>query len=238
MLQTSLQRWIQPQHLDARRLAEYARTLAAHPARLLVLQNVLVDEAARALSRFLSAEAVYERRYGLYSKHEQPATEEEFLAAAEADRFYRYGRLAGPRDPAAPSQNLLTFLRFRAAWSDEPFAEFFRQATGLALEAGALHNAHAYGPGDFLLSHRDDHDRRRLAVVLYLSRDWTPEDGGALELVDRHGQKTRVPPDFNSLVLFDVHAKTLHQIQPVTGTKMRLTLGGWLDGPSSIGDRQ
>ena len=185
------------------------------------------------LYRFLSSEVEYETCYGLYSKEDvnHHATESEWNAAGDDDRFYRYGRMARCQPAYRLSPNLMTFVQFRSAWSDVPFNRFFQRATGVPLAASPLESVNAFNEGDFLRVHADALEDRQLAVVLYLSHGWQGEYGGALELTDRHGEVTTVVPAFNSLLLFDVRAESTHRVLPVqsaAGGRARLSMGGWL----------
>jgi 2OG-Fe(II) oxygenase superfamily len=72
--------------------------------------------------------------------------------------------------------------------------------------------------GGFALIHRDflSNTRlgleRRINALLYLNRDWPDEYGGHLELwpEDMAGAKARILPTFNTLVVFESNAHTLH----------------------------
>jgi hypothetical protein len=67
---------------------------------------------------------------------------------------------------------------------------------------------------------------RDIAVILYLSHDWTEEDGGVF--ID-HGTvpPSAIVPQFNTLVAFRV--PRLHEVTPVlTDTKRRYSIFGWL----------
>lgn len=71
---------------------------------------------------------------------------------------------------------------------------------------------------DRLLCHDDKCEDRHIAFVLYLTEDWTQEDGGNLELFDsdENGDPflpvVTIPATFNTLVLFEVSAKSYHQV--------------------------
>ena len=60
--------------------------------------------------------------------------------------------------------------------------------------------------------------KRRLVMLIYLNKDWSPDLGGQLELWDKAAtacQKT-VTPDFNRVVLFEVDDANFHAVRPVT----------------------
>ncbi|MEY4427945.1 MAG: hypothetical protein RLZZ182_634 [Pseudomonadota bacterium] len=85
---------------------------------------------------------------------------------------------------------------------------------------GGLHRG---GEGSFLDMHADfnlhpAHRRwiRELNLLLYLNKDWQPEYGGCLELLDpRTGQSASVEPRFNRMVLMLTKDYTLHGYKPL-----------------------
>jgi Rps23 Pro-64 3,4-dihydroxylase Tpa1-like proline 4-hydroxylase len=84
--------------------------------------------------------------------------------------------------------------------------------------------------------HTDDVKDKRLSFVFYLSPQWEAEYGGTLNLIDQDGNVLEVSPEHNSLVIFDVTARTEHFISPVeasAGNKARLTISGWFLTPRS-----
>ena len=154
------------------------------------------------------------------------------------------GRGRGPDVPALEarrippdhrmSPNALSYLQFRQTFQRPEFAAFFAAVTGLELGASDDFGVHAMGVGDFLRAHSDDVKNRRIALVIYLSPEWDPAFGGTLVLTNPDGTDTRVEPRYNSIVIFDVLAKTSHLVEPITpeaGERSRFTIGGWY--PSS-----
>ena len=66
--------------------------------------------------------------------------------------------------------------------------------------------------------------KRRLVMLLYLNKEWSPDLGGQLELWDTSAtacQKT-ITPDFNRVVLFEVTDVNFHAVRPVTKGSGRL----------------
>ncbi len=80
--------------------------------------------------------------------------------------------------------------------------------------------------------HTDDARERQCAFVLYLSPEWDARDGGVLHLVDRNNV-TKIEPEYNSLVLFDVTTGLEHFVSPIVADKARLAIGGWAYGPNT-----
>ena len=229
---TSLARWIQDKHLDDDALEGYRKAMAGHPARLLLLQDLLVEEKAEKLARFLAEEARFGKEYGLYSA-DGAVKEDVWERADEEDRMFRLGRLAGIPPEYQLSPNALTYLQFRKSLQRPEFAGFFQGITGLDLGPSDDFGVQAMGPGDFLRAHTDDVKDRRIALVIYLSRDWDPSCGGSLVMSDPHGEATRIDPEYNSMVVFDVWAETSHLVEPIgseAGDRLRFTIGGWYPG--------
>ena len=107
--------WIQPQHLEEATLARYRDSFAAHPARLIVLTDFLVETVAERLGRFLAGEAEFQPEFGCYS-NEGGMTEAAWLAADESDRFFRLRKLVATPQRFRMSPNALTYLQFRKAF--------------------------------------------------------------------------------------------------------------------------
>lgn len=84
-----------------------------------------------------------------------------------------------------------------------------------------------YPPGTFYKRHldqfrRDDH--RRLSVILYLNKEWKPEEGGVLRLyVNNH--PIDILPNAGRLVLFRSDLLE-HEVLPAS--RDRLSITGWM----------
>jgi hypothetical protein len=225
----ALSAWIQAQHLDGDLLQTYCEEFTSHPARLVVIKDFLVKDVAARLSQFLSTEAEYEPEHGLNSV-EGPVTGEQWLAAAEDDRFFRYGRLTRIGAEHMLSPNALTYLQFRQIFQGPYLKAFFESVSGLQLGASDDFGSHFMTAGDFLRPHSDDNRNRRLALVIYLSPGWEPQFGGQLYVTDRDGEITQVEADYNSVIAFDVLADSTHfvaPVEPAVGSRARMTIGGW-----------
>lgn len=95
-----------------------------------------------------------------------------------------------------------------------------------------------YSDTDYLLCHDDNLSDRRIAFILYLSKNWTEEDGGALDLFDsdENGHPRKVVksliPEYNSLVFFEVVDNSYHQVAEIRSPdKSRWSINGWFHGP-------
>ena len=222
-----LSAWIQPQHLTEDGIAGHRRGFSDHPVRLHVLHSFLVEERAWQLSAFLRREARFQTVFGLYSKPDG-VREPAWTAADDRDRFYRMGVIAGVEDDCRLSDHVLTYLRFLQTLRDDRALALIGALTGRPVGAPWT-TAHAMVSGDYLLVHNDQVKDRQIAFVLFLAPTWPDEAGGALRL-QADAQTWQVTPAYNSLALFDVTAKTSHEvglITPAAGDLARLTISGW-----------
>ena len=67
-------------------------------------------------------------------------------------------------------------------------------------------------------------DERVISAVFYLNDDWEATDGGALEVVDKHGTHHEVMPVANRLIIFDSDLQ--HQVQ--IAHRQRYSIATWL----------
>lgn len=226
--------WIRPTHLDQQTVLLYRQQFEKHPARMVVVNHFLQDSVADRLSNFLSGEAEFRPEYGLYSTGDAPANEQAWLNADEKDRFFKFSKLVGAPHQFRLSLNMLIYLQLRTAFQSPSCKAFFEQLSGMRLGSSDDFGAHAMKAGDFLKSHNDNNRNRSLALVIYLSPDWSPRFGGTLDIVDSQGRATRIEPEYNSMVVFDVAAGTTHLVNPISsdvGDRVRLTIGGWYHKP-------
>ena len=226
--------WIQPHHLTADALAGYRDAMAAHPARLVVLHDLLQATPGERIARFLADEAVYSIEHGLYSQHDD-VDAKAWEAAPPQERFFRYGKLTGQRPEAMLSDNMLTYLQWRTFVTEAPFRGFFESLTGMPLGPSDDFGCHEFRVGDFLLAHDDANRNRRVALVMYLTPAWVSGFGGALSMTAADGSVTRVEATFNTMVVFDTLAGSSHHIERIedaAGDEARRTFGGWFPNPS------
>ena len=230
MLETAaLSPWIGPQHLEEDALAGYRADMAKHPARMIVLHDVLVPQAADRLAAFLERGATFSVEHGLYST-EAPVDAAAWERAPAPDRFFRFGKLSGQRPEAMLSDEMLTYLQWRTFVTEAPFRRFIEAVSGLALGPSDDFGCHEFNVGDFLLAHDDANRGRRLALVLYLTPGWEPSYGGALSMTAADGTTERTEATFNSMAVFDTTAGSAHHVERIeeapAGTARR-TFGGW-----------
>lgn len=98
------------------------------------------------------------------------------------------------------------------------------------LELSTLFSS-CYRPGDFLSPHTDK-DNGRLAFVWNLTKDWMPQYGGNLHMLDDSWKRVErvLVPTFNSLTLFNVEGEGRpHFVSHVapSAPRPRLAISGW-----------
>lgn len=122
---------------------------------------------------------------------------------------------------------------FYTFFSSQEFISFISRLTGEKLGNKADMHAHLFNQGDYLLFHDDVVEGRKIAYVVNLSQGFTSKDGGKLQFFNSKSPQhpvQEIPPEFNSLVCFQVSEKSLHAVREVLAKKQRLTLGGWFYG--------
>ena len=67
-------------------------------------------------------------------------------------------------------------------------------------------------------------DERVISAVFYLNEEWSHTDGGALEIIDKHGVHHNVMPVANRLVIFDSDLQ--HQVQ--IAHRQRYSIATWM----------
>ena len=138
--------------------------------------------------------------------------------------------------------------RLLAELEGEAFREFLETVTGVpGLQpdpSRALAGMHRTPVGGFTLVHRDfrrhptTNLHHRVNVLLYLNQEWQDDWGGFLELwpSDMKQVGRRIPPQGNTIVLWETHDQTLHGLpDPVAcpPTMSRLSLASYWYSASS-----
>jgi hypothetical protein len=88
------------------------------------------------------------------------------------------------------------------------------------LTGGGYHVVPSGGKFDVHADRNTDHHsglERRLAMLIYLNKDWSPECGGQLELWNADGSKCEkvLDPLYNRTVIFEIGDKNFHAVRPV-----------------------
>ncbi|MBB3107732.1 SM-20-related protein [Psychrobacter luti] len=105
-------------------------------------------------------------------------------------------------------------------------AALFNQSLFAGIRHSEAHYA-CYPVGFGYQWHSDNpagRDERVISAVFYLNDDWSNNDGGALEIVDKHSIHHNVMPVANRLVIFDSDLQ--HQVQ--IAHRQRYSIATWM----------
>ena len=118
------------------------------------------------------------------------------------------------------------FAGFYYLQSINALAALFNQSLFAGIRHSEAHYA-CYPVGFGYQWHSDNpvgRDERVISAVFYLNDDWTANDGGALEIIDKYGVHHNVMPVANRLVIFDSDLR--HQVQ--IAHRQRYSIATWL----------
>jgi len=133
-----------------------------------------------------------------------------------------------PREPTPPQRRFLDLM--------EEFRVRLNRALFLSLHEIELQYA-VYPPGQRYARHVDQHEggrARLVTVLLYLNRDWKPDDGGCLRIYsdeDATEPTAEILPDWGTFVCFRSD-RIPHEV--LAPRRQRLSLGGWYRVRSEI----
>lgn len=181
--------------------------VGAKPFSHVVIKNFLQDDKAEALLRSLKNTDFEHKESDLFSLNQSA----DFVDA---------------------SDELLNSFFLLA--SSKEFASLMKEITGLSVKPGALDLAGSlYESGDYLLCHDDQVEDRKIAYILYLSKDFEDRDGARFVLFDDNKGKPgkevqKYRPEWNSLMVFEVSKKSFHAVEENLSEKDRYAIGGWL----------
>ncbi len=118
------------------------------------------------------------------------------------------------------------FAGFYYLQSINALAALFNRSLFAGIRHSEAHYA-CYPVGFGYQWHHDNpagRDERVISAVFYLNDDWSDSDGGALEIVDKHGIHHTVMPVANRLVVFDSDLQ--HQVQ--IAHRQRYSIATWM----------
>ena len=118
------------------------------------------------------------------------------------------------------------FAGFYYLQSINALAALFNQSLFAGIRHSEAHYA-CYPVGFGYQWHSDNpagRDERVISAVFYLNDDWSDSDGGALEIIDKHGTHHNVMPVANRLVIFDSDLQ--HQVQ--IAHRQRYSIATWM----------
>lgn len=130
-------------------------------------------------------------------------------------------------DDISKSKNLI-LREFHKRFSSKEFLKLISEITGKKLNSIDM-SGFIYDDTDYLLPHDDRLEGRKIAYIVQLST-LKASDGGRLQFFkDKKIVKSIVPQE-NTLVIFEVSDKSLHQVEEVKTNAKRISFAGWFHG--------
>jgi Rps23 Pro-64 3,4-dihydroxylase Tpa1-like proline 4-hydroxylase len=129
-------------------------------------------------------------------------------------------------------RNPTLFLNRVLEWlNSQNTLNYFKQLTGNNSIIKMSAQATRYLPGHYLTQHIDIHSQeaRQYAYVMGFSKDWNPDWGGLLHILNKEGNivKTMIP-EYNSLSIFKVPQNHFVSVVTPLAQTQRLAITGWL----------
>ena len=154
---------------------------------------------------------------------------QQLVARAREGQGFLYCTYMARERQGAASENPEVLDEAFAHWSGTEMRELVSRVTGIVV-GGAESQFTRFSTGQYLTRHRDalDGNKRLLAFVLSLSKDWHPDWGGLLQFYEESGDVSETwTPSFNTLQLFDI--SHIHGVSLVTpaAPRGRYSLTGW-----------
>ena len=230
---SGLEQWINDYHLQEKKIEQYSQEIINHPANLIVIDSILKSSVVKNLEGFMKKEALFRRVNRLYSENDF-VSDERWKNASEEDRFFTYYAVDGVRSEFKVSPNWLGFLRLNACLREKAWLHFLSNLSGNSIEKYESAQLHAHGIGDATKLHNDAKPGRVLCAVFYFSRNWRPQDDGALCVIDSNRHTYRVDVKYNRAIFFDPR-KSRHYVQRCScqiGDRLRYSLVAWFCGRS------
>ncbi len=120
--------------------------------------------------------------------------------------------------------------KFYKFLNSKEFKEYVLKITKIKAFGKIDASAFIYAKNEYLLPHDDRLEKRKIAYVINLSKEFTNEDGGSLDFFEGKRIIKSILPSFNTLTIFKViENKTFHQVSEVLTNKERISIAGWFN---------
>lgn len=150
--------------------------------------------------------------------------------ALKNEKFHRQNSDLFQFDQTNDCKNAKTkaVKEFYKMFTSKEFLKLISEITGKKFKSADM-SGFIYHDTDYLLPHDDRLEGRKVAYVVNLSRHFTKQNGGALRLFKGKRIVKVIPPTYNTLTIFEVSKKSLHDVQEVMHNK-RISFAGWFHG--------
>lgn len=163
------------------------------------------------------------------SNNDRIALQRRLSEDASMGRGYVYCTYMASRRVEAKSSDTAMLTNAFKFWNSATMTSLIQRVCDIKV-TGADCQFTQFTAGQYLTRHRDtiDGNKRKLAFVLSLPRNWHPDWGGLLSFYNESGEITETwIPKFNCLQLFDI--SQIHGVSAVTpwASEPRYSLTGW-----------
>ena len=203
----ALQNYLNPIILSGKNLSSLNKQfLSAKPYPHIVIKKFLKPEIANSLLKEIQKEKFKEKQSDLFQFKQ---TDDLYFSKSKIVKEFHS-----------------TFL----SWD---FFHLVEKITSEKLQGTLDMSASLYESTDFLLPHDDEIEGRKITYLLYLSKEFTEKNGSRFLIYNTMSNSPtsiakKIPPEFNSLVLFKISKKSFHEVEENLSSKKRYTIGGWL----------
>lgn len=226
---TSLNKWLQPQHLTPEAIGDAARCFAARPERYVVLDNFLALDRLELIRRVLLSDGELETIYRI-NDVVGSVDRKIFNATPDENRFIYEKIYRGPSPGKEMAPSVLSDLLFRRELGGDAFLSWLAASTGRKVSRAGKINLKWLDRSHFLRWHHDRVESRTVCMVLYLHEHWRPDFAGRFLMRRFDGGVDIVEPLCNRLILFDPQVGAYHAVEPITeaaGDWPRLNYTAW-----------
>lgn len=130
-------------------------------------------------------------------------------------------------DDISKSKNAI-LREFHKRFRSKEFLAYISAITGKKLTSIDM-SGFIYDDTDYLLPHDDQLEGRKIAYIVQLST-LKASDGGRLQFFKGKKVVKSIVPQENTLVIFEVSGKSLHQVEEVKTNAKRISFAGWFHG--------
>ena len=211
--------WLNDKCLDKQSIMTRRELFYQNCPHHIMLDDFLNTNVLLKITKALASSHLWKQQRHLYGQHyvnEEEWQDSKKLQFVQRNEWVEPGEQLPAESGDVILRRLLDFLR------GESFFEFLKDLTGLplCLSAHRKDNTKLFSCGsqDFIGEHKDNSLNRELCLLLYLSPNWSQDDGGHLCFRGRGSDPINYPPLFNRCVLFaPASAGASHWITSVRG---------------------
>lgn len=227
---TFLRCWINPEHLKESSLLNYKEQYLNSKPNRVILDNFLLPNILGDVQRYITTQATFAIQH--HTNHDRYLEKEVWEDRPEEDKFVRRWEYVPAKNQHGDSHltNLVSrFIELLSSLSMHHYLNIIIEKK-IKRDAGNPPKIFKLMPGDFIKPHMDGTPGRVLCMNLYLTKNWTEDQGGALYFEgSKNAKPLKIAPIPNRCVLFDPSAQgSKHWVEAMKeGSLPRYNLTYW-----------